>query len=271
MKLNQKEPVTSYFEAGSSSYAGRYERRDAEAHSFRIRAQRIKELLADCHSGRLLDLGCGPGLMAEHFLSRGFEFFGVDISEGMIAECRSRFGDNDRAHFIVSDAEKLDFADGEFDAVVCMGLFEYLDDESAVLREIHRVLKPGGVLLASFLNKRSPYRIWHRFLYVPLVPLVRKLMGRSAGKGVRHRAGTFQEYSALVGRHGFAVEDVVYYNFLLFPSPLDKLLPRISSFVASRLEVLGRSFLGSIGTAFILRAVHNTDAGAAEIRASCLR
>src|SRR5690606_32422783 len=101
------------------------------------------------HGGMLLDVGCGPGMMAVPCIELGYDFFGVDLSEGMIAECVRRHAGNERAHFAIGRAQTLQFPSALFDAVLCMGVLEYTSeaDASRDLFEIARVLRPGGLLV----------------------------------------------------------------------------------------------------------------------------
>lgn len=101
---------------------------------------------------RVLDVGSGPGLFADEMaqtvgptgLVRG-----VDISESMIGLARTRCADKPWVDFQIADAVSLPFRDGDFDACVSVQTLEFVADVDAALREIHRVLKPGGRLAVS--------------------------------------------------------------------------------------------------------------------------
>jgi ubiquinone/menaquinone biosynthesis C-methylase UbiE len=92
--------------------------------------------------GRVLDYGCYDGwlypTLAQHNPS---EVIGIDISEKGIAAAQAKYGD--QATFRVMDAHILDFPDNRFDFIVGRAILHHLNFEMAV-REIHRVLKPGG-------------------------------------------------------------------------------------------------------------------------------
>ncbi len=99
---------------------------------------------------RLLDVGSGPGLFAVEAaerLSPGGFVLGVDISPDMIAiasSVRDESVHKDFIEFRESHAANLPVEDGEFDAAVSIQVLEYVDDVDGALREIHRVLRPGG-------------------------------------------------------------------------------------------------------------------------------
>jgi SAM-dependent methyltransferase len=91
---------------------------------------------------RLLDLGCGTGLVAKEMARRGAVVTGVDLSEAMIARARIRVPE---ASFEVGRAEELSFADASFDAATSAQTFHWLDQPRA-LAELARVVRPGGIV-----------------------------------------------------------------------------------------------------------------------------
>lgn len=97
----------------------------------------------------LLDFGCGPGDNALRFASAGFNIKGFDISEGNITVSRNLFAKNqmsEQGEFNVGTAEKLNFADESFEAIVGIDILHHVDIPKAV-REVKRVLKPGGIAI----------------------------------------------------------------------------------------------------------------------------
>jgi len=106
-------------------------------------------LAGDVAGLKVLDVGCGAGHYAAELLARGAEVVGIDGSETVLRHARERLGD--RAELLVHDAEKpLDFVgDASFDGVVCALMLHYIADRQGLLRELRRVLRPGGWLLVS--------------------------------------------------------------------------------------------------------------------------
>ncbi len=96
---------------------------------------------------RVLDAGCGPGLVAEAFLEAGHRVEGVDLSAEMIARARhrcARFGD--RARF--EQASLFDLApESPFDAAVSRFVIHHLEDPAAFVRRQAELLRPGGVVV----------------------------------------------------------------------------------------------------------------------------
>jgi demethylmenaquinone methyltransferase / 2-methoxy-6-polyprenyl-1,4-benzoquinol methylase len=97
----------------------------------------------------VLDVATGTGLVARELALRNLRVVGVDQSAAMlrrgVAAARSD-GLADRVRFVLAQAEALPFADETFDALTFTYLLRYVDDPAATLRELVRVLRPGGVM-----------------------------------------------------------------------------------------------------------------------------
>ena len=97
---------------------------------------------------RILDVATGTGLVAFAHAARGAEVVGLDQSEAMLSRARARLerkpGVGDRLKLVLGEAEALPFGDGEFDALSFTYLLRYVDDPLATVRELARVVKPGG-------------------------------------------------------------------------------------------------------------------------------
>lgn len=106
-------------------------------------AQRLAiERLSPSPGERILDLGGGPGRGSASLLARDCEVVLADYSSGMID--RARAATHGRAAIVRADAGRLPFASGSFDGVLCTNAFHHFPDAAAALREMHRVLRPGG-------------------------------------------------------------------------------------------------------------------------------
>lgn len=116
------------------------------------------ELLGDVAGRTVLDVACGPGLYAEELVKRGARVIGLDQSSRMVELSRQRVPAGDfRVHDL---AEKLDWlADGAVDLVLFALALEYIDDRTAALRELRRVLGTDGALV---LSRMHPTGDWLR-------------------------------------------------------------------------------------------------------------
>jgi demethylmenaquinone methyltransferase / 2-methoxy-6-polyprenyl-1,4-benzoquinol methylase len=103
----------------------------------------------DAHPGqRILDVATGTGMVAFALAQQGCEVVGLDQSEAMLGAARARLAKSpqlaDHVRFVRGEAEHLPFGDGEFDALTFTYLLRYVDDRAATMRELARVVKPGG-------------------------------------------------------------------------------------------------------------------------------
>jgi demethylmenaquinone methyltransferase/2-methoxy-6-polyprenyl-1,4-benzoquinol methylase len=95
---------------------------------------------------RVLDVATGTGMVAAELRRRAdCSVVGLDQSPEMLAAARTRFADDsDRVELVQGQAEQLPFADASFDAVTFTYLLRYVDDPAATMRELARVVRPGG-------------------------------------------------------------------------------------------------------------------------------
>ena len=87
---------------------------------------------------------------------QGAAVFGVDISEPIVRQAGTAFSDSG-LHAAVADVRRLPFRDGSFDAVYSMGTIEHFRETETALREIHRVLRPGGRAVVGVPNLWDPF------------------------------------------------------------------------------------------------------------------
>lgn len=92
---------------------------------------------------RFLDVGCGPGAAVEHAAGTGARVAGIDPSPAMVKRASKRVPSADVR---VGSAEQIPFPDDSFDVVVNVSSFHHWADREAGLREVFRVLAPGGSL-----------------------------------------------------------------------------------------------------------------------------
>lgn len=106
--------------------------------------------------GRILDVGCGRGVLLNRLVAQGFETFGTDINEDAV-----RGNDPQTDIRIISELSEAAFPDEFFDCVVVWHVLEHLIDPAGTMREIERITKPGGVLIIAVPNYSSlQAKIW---------------------------------------------------------------------------------------------------------------
>ena len=156
---------------------------------------------------RILDVGCGTGANLE-MLSQFGEAQGVDVSADALAFCRERGLENVRQ----GEAEHLPWEDGSFDLVTGLDVVEHLDDDAAGLKEMRRVLSPGG----------------YAFLFVPAFMF---LWGVQDEISHHRRRYTLKDLQQVAREAGFEIERATYANITFFaPILAGRLLMRATGF-----------------------------------------
>ncbi len=115
------------------------------------RVQKCRRLFSEFPSGKVLDVGCGDGAILAPLRDR-HELHGVDVSEAAVAAARAS-GVNAVQHDLENP---LPYPNDTFDFVFCGETIEHQIDTDWLLSEINRVLKPGGLLVLTYPNIRTP-------------------------------------------------------------------------------------------------------------------
>lgn len=252
----------AFFDDAADEYGAWYLAQTPGGHGLRARRERFFELLdRDSRRGRLLDIGCGPGVLTEDLMTRGHAVWGIDASPRMIEQCRRRFAGSPGLRFEVGDATRLPYPDRSFDTVVCLGVIDRVRDYEHAIAEIVRVTRPGGAVLVSFPNLYSPYAAWKRFVLYPVLGALRPTYLRLAGRPQTQsllrafvRLHSPRGAARMLERHGAVVTDLAYYYFNVLLSPLDDIMPRAALRLAQRLEPLRGGPFCWLGAGFVVRA-----------------
>ncbi|HEY6017089.1 MAG TPA: class I SAM-dependent methyltransferase [Gaiellaceae bacterium] len=154
----------------------------------------------------VLDAACGTGDLALADAKAGGRVTGLDFSERMLERARRK---GPGLAWVQGDALALPFADGSFDAATVGFGVRNLDDLEAGLRELRRVLRPGGRLGVLEITRPSgPLRVFYSLWFDRIVPLLGKVLPGGAAytylpASVR-RFPAPDDLAALLGRTGFA-------------------------------------------------------------------
>ena len=135
----------------------------AEERSYAYLYRRISKLV---RGKEVLELATGPGALAKRIAPVTKRMLATDYSEGMIAEAKKGACPNN-LRFEVADALSLPYADASFDAVVIVNALHLLPEPERALREMARVLRPDGILIApNFVKQRENLltRSWEALL-----------------------------------------------------------------------------------------------------------
>jgi SAM-dependent methyltransferase len=155
----------------------------------------LDRLLPPSRNGRprrILDVGCGTGTMLLH-LARYGSVQGVDADEEAVRFCRQR-----GIEYVQRAEVPLPFEPEAFDLVTLLDVLEHVDDDRGMLRELNRVLRPGGMLLLT-------------------VPAYRFLWGPQDEVSRHRRRYVAREIEERATEAGFQLRRLSYFNTLLFP------------------------------------------------------
>jgi ubiquinone/menaquinone biosynthesis C-methylase UbiE len=246
--------VQDYF-ADAQSYAGAYYGTTPTAHFFMTRLQKVLELIGDVRGKRVLDAGCGPGILGSYLVDENYAYFGLDLSKEMINEAHNRIGSSAPHHLLRARIQMLPFIDSSFDIILCLGAIEYVEDADVVVRELSRVGGENGTVVISMLNKSSPYRFWYHYVYKgKLFNLARKILKRPIFDEPDLQSCTESGFLDLLNRNNLEVQDLVHYGYNLWLAPFDKYFPRLAFLTARKLDSLDKTRLRGLGDGFIVKA-----------------
>lgn len=139
---------------------------EVERHRYEEYASWMREVMGfDQFAGkRLLEVGCGMGTDLLQFARGGANVTGVDLTPRSVETSRHHlelYGQS--GDFVLSDAENLPFADQSFDVIYSNGVLHHTPDTARAIREVHRVLRPGG-LARVMLYHRHSWNYWFEIL-----------------------------------------------------------------------------------------------------------
>lgn len=146
----------------------------------------LVEAVAPRPGDRVLDVATGTGMVAEALVrAGGCQVVALDQSEAMLGAARARLGRDPALaasiSLVTGQAEQLPFADAEFDALSFTYLLRYVDDRAATMRELARVVRPGGrIAMVEFAVPSNPAlrALWRVHTRVGL-PLIGRLVSSS--------------------------------------------------------------------------------------------
>ena len=167
----------------------------------------VLEWLAPRQGEEILDLGCGDGQLSKRLAAGGATVRGVDASPEMVESARSR-----GVAAVQGSAEALPFDDARFDAVFSNAALHWVSDQDAMMREVRRVLRPGGRFAAEMGGQGNIAAI-----RVALMAVLARHGFADREDGVNYYP-TAAAYTQRLNRHGFQVQRI---GLIPRPTPLD--------------------------------------------------
>ena len=200
-----------------------YEKNGAFVHGL---AGGVLEWLAPQAGERILDLGCGDGQLTQRIAASGAHVIGADASAEMVSAARARGIDA-----VEAPAELLPYADAQFDAVFSNAALHWVRDQDAMMKQVHRVLKPGGRFVAEMGGHGNVAAIMVAFMAI-----LDRHGYRERENGVNYYP-TVRAYTLRLEKHGFHVRQIA-----LIPRPT----PLAESGMAGWLRTFRRGVLDGL-------------------------
>jgi glycosyltransferase involved in cell wall biosynthesis/2-polyprenyl-3-methyl-5-hydroxy-6-metoxy-1,4-benzoquinol methylase len=239
------DPAIRYFDGLSDTYASRYAPGGSlwHRHFFGSRLRIAVDWLREVYAGLVVDVGSGPGPLTEPLKRRGVRVVAVDAAPGMAVRAAAR-----GAGAACGDALALPLRDEVADAAVALGLASYVEDLPALLREMARVVRPGGLLVVSVAVTSAPDWGLRRLLRRPAVALGVEGVLTS---GLELRTRRADEWRRAAEDAGLALEAERGHDFTLFP--VSRLLPGASVHLSGAVERLDARPLDRLASEVVLR------------------
>lgn len=208
----------------------------------------IKDYQGNTKSLKCLDIACSSGVITNYMTDSFQEIIGIDIDESALELARKNYFKNN-LRFDYMNAEKLTFKDSTFDVVICNQVYNFVEDPNKLIKEIYRVLKPGGICFFSARNKFAliepqyglPFLSWLPYklgkTYIHFSNKGNEYFGKNylSYKGLKHLVSNFKviDYTTKVLKNPlrYRFYRLTKYKLLAKMLPLDLLLPLMPNFV----------------------------------------
>ncbi len=208
MATNQ---VSEFYETDSEIYDQRWEKAGGEATSKAQQAV-VSSFIKDWTGKDVLEVGCGSGRFSVLIAQKTSAAFFLDLTTGMLKVTRKKFASTSKEfRGINASVYNIPLPANSRDAVISINVFNHIDRPQDALREIHRVLKPGGKLLVNFTNLYS--------YYLPMAVLINN-SHKSIGRDVYSVWSKPGEVKQILNGLGFTITETAGNVFV--PLNLDK-------------------------------------------------
>jgi SAM-dependent methyltransferase len=242
-----QERLNSRFDLESKNWKDLYKDNISNKLSYNNKLYRQKyvlEMLGE-GSGRVLDLGCGAGSYFEYLEKLGFEVVGVDSSKEMIKLASQVAVNLKNSKAVHGDIMDLPFQDQKYDAIIAIGLIEYLPDDISFFEIVKKLLKPGGKAVITFRNKLClERRLWK---------LYQKFGLRISKIEYFYREHNPADIIILLNVLGMKNINIRYCHFYPLPWPFSRLLNFINNYFAHKMEkYFSTSSISFLASTFIV-------------------
>jgi len=179
--------TTAFFSAAAEPFASNYQKNPCFRDRLHLFVRAVRQ--SSPVGAKVLDFGCGPGVIALALAQLGYDVLGLDGASGMVSTARNRAAalNVKNARFEHVDVSHFDAAIGPFDAVVCSSVIEYIEDDVGLLKRLIEALRPGGHLFVSAPHGAN--------IFAPIEPLAHAIKLRLTRQREGHLAHVHHRYS----------------------------------------------------------------------------
>jgi ubiquinone/menaquinone biosynthesis C-methylase UbiE len=235
---NNLKVIGDYFGEDVEYWDGLYDGTDFLTLHMADRKKIVLEAVEKYSTGKklkILDLGCGTGVLARELLKKGHTVVASDCAKEMLDKLMIAVKDSDLTKFLGSIrgyAQETSFSTGCFDGIICIGVFQYQTNDSDLLKEISRILKKGGFCVYTIPNLlRLNYCLdpfyYCRFGIRIMKRVISKKLSLSKNHGVNaslsgeingHGRPYDKKYfmwqlNSAIAQHGLRVREIVGFGF----------------------------------------------------------
>lgn len=246
--------ILSFFElaAETGHWEFLYNSKNPHSYSFIARLQKSISLVYSFKNKKVLDLGCGTGILMPFVIHDSGEYTGLDVSVKMLGEIKKNYPeyvDRKDVHFVFGDVKKVTLPDS-IDTMIGLGFIEYFDNPEELIQKLYLNLPKGGRLILSFPNSCSLDYFCIKLL-TPCRYLGRMLLGKSTNQPPRI-LWSIKNAKNLFHNSGFKNIRTMNYNVNIFAYPLTKISAQFTNFWAKRFEYGVLSKCSFFATGFLI-------------------
>ena len=187
----------------------------------------VKRFLKKSKSGKILDIACGTGIVFPYYGDRAI--YGVDISKDMLKYAKSR---TPKAKLKIADAKNIPYKDNTFSVVITSRFICHTPEYEKIIKEMTRVVKPGGSLIIDFPNKYS-------------LSIITTLIRLWTGKLAHYNLFSFSQIKKIAKSNNLKVEEVMAKAFIP-PKIFRKGSAALFTDTVTAFSVFSASFLSSL-------------------------
>jgi 2-polyprenyl-3-methyl-5-hydroxy-6-metoxy-1,4-benzoquinol methylase len=216
----------------------------------RLRRRLIVEAVGDvAAAASVLDAGCGPVILYPEIFERCSRYEALDLTPSNLEQV-GQTTQSPKLTCVLGDLDLMEWQKAAYDVVICSGAMEYTTNPREVLTRMVASVKSGGLLVCSFPNSWSPYRIWGEYAYTPISQAWHRWRGEPVARYSR-KLFSPRDVQAWLADDGRRIE-VQYFGYNFFLQPLDRLLAKLDYSLAMHLQTAPPALLRPSSSEFLL-------------------